>query len=98
LSYIDDVADAIRRRLSPDLLPPGDTASLFRLYALLVMAKGEQATLGDVRDAWSAWMSGVDPHHPSLRPLAELSAEIQRADEPYLAAIQDVARDHTATS
>lgn len=98
MSYIDDVADAIRRQLTPDLLPQDDSAPLFRLYAVLVMAKGEQATLEDVHDAWSAWMSGVNPQHPSLRPLTELSAEIQRADEPYLAAIHGVARDRGGSS
>src|SRR5205807_2116920 len=35
LSYVDDVAEDIRRQLAPDLLPEGDSAPLFRLYALL---------------------------------------------------------------
>jgi hypothetical protein len=38
-------------------------------------------------------MSGQDPAHQSLKPLSELPAEVQRADQPYLDAIQTVARE-----
>jgi hypothetical protein len=96
LSYVDDLADAIRREIPPQLLPEGDTASLFRMYAVLAMAKGEQVVLEDVHDAWAAWMSGEDPQHKSLKPLPELPAEVQRADVPYLDAIRTVARGRGA--
>ena len=49
--------------------------------------------LEDVHDAWAAWMSEQNPKHQSLKPLGELPAEIQRADQPYLDAIRAVARD-----
>jgi hypothetical protein len=93
LSYVDELAQAIRRVIPPRLLPDGDTTGLFRLYAVLAMAKGDRVVLEDVHDAWSAWMSEQDPEHPSLRPLRELPAEVQRADQPYLDAIRAVARD-----
>jgi hypothetical protein len=93
LSYVDELAQAIRRVIPPRLLPDGDTTGLFRLYAVLAMTKGDRVVLEDVHDAWSAWMSGQDPEHQSLRPLRELPAEVQRSDQPYLDAIRAVARD-----
>jgi hypothetical protein len=93
LSYIDELAEAIRRAVPPHLLPDGDTAALFRMYAVVAMAKGDKVVLEDVHDAWAAWMSEKDPKHQSLRPLQELPAEVQRADQPYLDAIRSVARD-----
>lgn len=93
MSYIDELADAIRRAVAPHLLPDGDTRVLFRMYAVLALAKGEAVALEDVHDAWSAWMSGQDPQHQSLKPLAELSPEVQSADRPYLQAILAVAHE-----
>jgi hypothetical protein len=92
LSYVEELAEAIRRAVPPDVLPDGDTSVLFRLYAVLALAKGEGVVLEDVHDAWSAWMTGRDPRHGSLRPLAELHADVRRSDEPYLDAIRAVAR------
>ncbi|WP_425547664.1 DUF7701 domain-containing protein [Brevibacterium daeguense] len=37
------------------------TESLFLMYAVLMRTKGAETTASDVHDAWSAWMSGVDP-------------------------------------
>jgi hypothetical protein len=91
--YIDDVADAIRRHVPPDLVPAGDTAMLFRVYAVLALAKGERVGLEDVHDAWAAWMTAHNPRHPSLTPVSELPAETRRSDQPYLDAIRAVARD-----
>lgn len=93
MSYIDEVAEEIRRSVPPDLIPDRDTTALFRLYAVLALAKGEVVALEDVHDAWSAWMSAEDPEHPSLRPFEELSSDVRSADQPYLGAIREVARD-----
>jgi len=93
LSYIDDVAGAIRAHVAPGQLPDTDTARLFRLYAVLALAKGDAVTIEDVHDAWAAWMSGHDPQHPSLKPFDELPDEVQRADTPYRDAIRAVARE-----
>jgi hypothetical protein len=93
LSYIDEIADAIRVQVEPGLVPTRDVDPLFRIYAVLALSKGERVTLEDVHDAWSAWMAGKDPGHRSLRPLAELPLDVQDADRPYLAAIRTVARD-----
>lgn len=91
MSYVDEVAEAIRRQIPPSLLPDGDTVALFRAYAVLAMAKGTGVVLEDVHDAWAAWMSEQDPNHPSLRPLQDLPPEVQHADQPYLDAIRVVA-------
>jgi hypothetical protein len=93
LSYIDALAEAIHRLVPPRLVPDGDTSALFRIYAVLAMAKGDRVVLEDVHDAWAAWMSGQDPSHRSLRPLGELPPEVRRSDQPYLDAIRAVARE-----
>jgi hypothetical protein len=93
LSYIDELAQAIRRRIPSRLVPEGDTEALFRLYAVLAMAVGEHAALEDVHNAWAAWMTERNPQHESLKPLHELSAEVQSLDQPYLDAIRAAARD-----
>jgi len=96
LSYIDEIADEIRRQIPAELIPEGDVAPLFRIYALLVLAKGERVVLEDVHDGWAAWMSDQDPSHHALRPLAQLPAEAQRSELPYLDAIRTVARERNA--
>lgn len=93
MSYVDELAEAIRRSILPQLLPDGDTTALFRMYALLATAKGKGVVLEDVHDAWAAWMTERDPQHQSLKPLEELPADVQRADRPFLEAIRAVARE-----
>jgi hypothetical protein len=92
VSYVDELAGAIRDRVPPELVPDGDTAVLFRLYAVLALAKGEAVGLEDVHDAWSAWMSGREPSHPSLVPFHELAPEVAASDRPYVDAVRGVAR------
>lgn len=91
MNYIDEIADAIRSKVSPDQLPDENTAVLFRLYAVLVLAKGTGVTMRDVHNAWSAWMISSDPNHESIKPYDELSPDVKREDEPYLNAIRAVA-------
>ena len=93
MSYIDELAGAIRQRVPERLVPRGDTDALFRIYAVLVLAKGESVEHEDVHDAWSAWMTASDPTHRSLKPLAELSSDVRDADSPYLEALRAVARE-----
>jgi hypothetical protein len=88
LSYVTDLADAIRDEVDPDLLPEGDTASLFRIYAVLALAKGDRVTAEDVHNAWVAWMTASDADHPSIKPFSELSADARRQDEPFAEAIR----------
>ncbi len=92
MSYITDLAEAIRREVDPSLLPEGDSAGLFRIYAVLTLAKGTAVSLEDVHNAWAAWMSEREPNHESIRQYAELSSELKREDQPFLKAIQSIAQ------
>jgi hypothetical protein len=91
MTYLDELADAIRREVDPAALPDGDTASLFRLYAVLLLAKGVAVTAEDVHNAWAAWMSGRDPAHQAIKPYRQLPDDIRRSDQPFLEAIRRVA-------
>jgi hypothetical protein len=95
LTYLDVVAEQIRRNVPAELLPDGDTSMLFRLYAVLLLAKGADVTTADVHNAWCAWMQTRDPDHESLRPFDDLDQEKQAADEPYAEAIRAAGRDRT---
>jgi hypothetical protein len=90
--YLDELAEAIRQAVPPEALPEGDTFPLFRMYAVLLLAKGEQVTRADVHNAWVAWMAGRAGDHESLVPFSDLDVEIQAEDSPYVVAIQTVAR------
>jgi hypothetical protein len=90
MSYLDELAVRIR-----DHVPgshEGETAlDLFRLYAVLALAKGEAVQASDVHNAWVAWMQGREPDHEALRPFADLDRETQEADAPFVLAIRAVA-------
>jgi hypothetical protein len=94
MSYLDEIAAEIKRRLPPELLPDRDTTPLFRLYAVLALSKGRQVTAPDVHNAWAAWMQERDPSHSSIKPFGELDPETRAADDPYVEAIRDVASEH----
>jgi hypothetical protein len=91
MTYLDEIASEIERRVPGGVLPDEDTAPLFRLYALLVLAKGREVNAIDVHNAWVAWMQERDPTHRSIKPFEELDAETQSADEPFVQAIREVA-------
>lgn len=92
-NYLDEIAEKIQREVSPDKIPDEDTIPLFRLYAVLALAKGTDVALEDVHNAWSAWMLGEDPNHESIKPFKELSRKVQGEDQPYVEAIRKVASD-----
>lgn len=75
--------------MPPDRLPDGDTVALFRIYAVLALAKGADVSAEDVHNAWAVWMAETDPGHASLRPFRELDADTQRSDEPFVQAIKE---------
>ncbi|HVA18942.1 MAG TPA: hypothetical protein VMU55_02065 [Solirubrobacteraceae bacterium] len=83
-----------RRRCAvpPNALPDEDTSSLFRIYAVLLLAKGQQVTREDVHNAWVAWMLERGETHESTVPFAELSAQTQAEDSPFMLAVRTVAR------
>jgi len=96
MSYLDDVAATIRRYAPTNGSPTPDLDSLFRLYALLALAKGEAVTAEDVHNAWVAWRQDSDADHSEVRPFSELDHATQAEDEPYAGAIRSAARELSA--
>ncbi|RSS41625.1 hypothetical protein [Streptomyces sp. WAC08241] len=92
MTYLDSLAELIRSCLPLGAEPPKDSAALFRMYAVLLKAKGEQVTDEDVHDAWSAWMQDVDNRHEALIPFDDLDPETRAFDAPYAEAIRVAAR------
>lgn len=97
MTYIDEVAAAVERRLPAERRPGAHAQDLYRLYAVLVLTLGEKVTPADVHDAWSAWMARWDPSHESIRPFDELNQQVQLEDQPYVEAIRSVARERVVT-
>lgn len=91
MSYLDDIAGEIERRVDPGLLPSDGSRELFRLYAVLALAKGPAVRADDIHDAWVAWELGRDAGHRSIKPFDELDADTQAADEPFARAVREVA-------
>ena len=91
--YLDRLADDIRVRVPRADMPVEDTVKLFRIYAVLALARGEEVTPADVHNAWVAWMLEREPQHPALVPFDELGAEIAEQDRPFVNAIRSAARD-----
>lgn len=92
MNYLEKLADDIRHQVSPDALPGGESTSLFLLYAVLLLAKGETVTREDVHNAWVAWMTTKREPHESMVRFNELSNETKDEDSPYVEAIRKVAR------
>ena len=91
MNYISDMAEQIRRKVPPEMLPEGDTDLLFLMYAVLALTVGEDVRAEDVHDTWSAWMSYRDPSHESIKPFAQLDPEMKKTDQPFVDAIKKVA-------
>jgi hypothetical protein len=91
MSYLDELADAIRAEVDPSLVPRGDTTPVFRTYAVLVRAKGSAVTGSDVHDAWVAWALSAKPSHSAILPFEELDHPTQAKDQPYVDALRKVA-------
>ena len=90
MSYIDEIADRINAELDSEPLSD-EWRPLYRIYAVLALAKGTDTTLRDVHDAWSAYTAGTRPDHRSLIPFDDLTEDVQRLDTPYRDAIHSVA-------
>jgi hypothetical protein len=92
VNYLDKIAAEIQRIADPDAVPPDEDLPLYRLYAVLLLIKGQKVTTGDVHNAWAAWASDHDPNNRNLLPFKELSLRIQRKDQAYVDAIHEAAR------
>lgn len=85
-TYVEQVTAALTERLNLD-------PALTRLYAVLALTKGTTTTMQDVHDAWAVWRADTRPDHPSIRPFAELSPDVQELDRRYMDAIRQVAAE-----
>ncbi|MFE6050473.1 hypothetical protein ACFQ6N_06955 [Kitasatospora sp. NPDC056446] len=92
MSHLDPIADLIRACLPSEARPPAGSDDLFRIYAVLLQAKGEQVTDEDVHNAWTAWAQSTDDTHKSLVAFDELDAPTRALDAPYTSAIRTAAR------
>ena len=91
LTYLDKIAAEIQRTVDPDAVPQEQDLPLYRLYAVLLLAKGKDVTPEDVHNAWAAWASEHEPENTNLLPFKELSLHVQRKDRLYVDAIHRVA-------
>ncbi|MGV0785884.1 hypothetical protein ABQF33_03070 [Mycolicibacterium sp. XJ2] len=98
MNYLDAIAKQIRDRVPVSELPDEDTHGLFRIYAVLLLAKGRLVNSEDVHNAWVAWMLEFKPSHESLVPYSELDTGTAADDEPYVGAIRSVAADREFSS
>jgi hypothetical protein len=92
LNYLQRIAEDIQRHVSKDEMPDENTRGLFRIYAVLLLAKGEAVTTTDVHNAWVAWMCSIDPEHESIVPSEDLADAVVESDQPYVDAIVAVSR------
>ena len=92
MNYLDDLANEIRLAVRHDAVPDEDTTNLFRLYAVLLLAKGESVTGQDVHNAWVAWKLEREEGHESIVPFDQLDNATQAEDSPFVVAIRLVAR------
>ena len=90
MSYLDELAVLIRDEV-PEAQRGENALDLFRLYAVLALAKGESVDASDVHNAWAAWMQQREPDHKAIRPFDELDEETRAADFPFVLAIRAVA-------
>ncbi|WP_068819355.1 hypothetical protein [Phormidesmis priestleyi] len=90
-SYLDKIAVEIRRTADPDAVLLDGDLPLYRIYAVLLLAKGQDVVAEDVHNAWAAWACEHEPESQSLLPFKELSLRNQRKDQLYVDAIRQVA-------
>jgi hypothetical protein len=91
--YLDDLGKAIRSHVPSDRIAADASDQLFQLYAVLARAKGEGVSCSDVHDVWAAWISKVQPDHPSLVEYEKLADSVKEQDEVFALAIRRVASE-----
>ncbi|MBR0542468.1 MAG: hypothetical protein IJK26_09765 [Clostridia bacterium] len=93
-TYIDKITNAVAERTRIK------NKYLVRVYALLVLVKGEDITLKDVHDAWAMDMNFKPQtdycyghEHLSIVPFDELSVETQNKDKKYVDILRSIAKE-----
>ena len=92
MTYLEALSREIREAVPREALPDDDTSDLFLIYAVLLLAKGEEVRREDVHNAWVAWMTSKGEQHESMVPFAELPPATQAEDSPFVVAVRTVAR------
>ncbi len=92
MSYLESLAAEIEQVVPRELVPEQDTSALFLIYAVLLLAKGQDVAREDVHNAWVAWMTSRGEQHESMVPFEELPPDTQAEDSPFVVAIGTVAR------
>jgi hypothetical protein len=92
---MERLAAEIEAEVDPALIPRGDITWLWRIYAVLIRAKGIHLQASDVHDVWTAWAFSERPGWGALLPIEELDPSAQAKDEPYVAALRRVAARHS---
>ena len=90
-SYLDKIAVEIQQTADPDAALLDKDLPLYRIYAVLLLAKGQDIVAEDVHNAWAAWACEHEPESGNLMPFKDLSLRVQRKDQPYVDAIHQVA-------
>jgi hypothetical protein len=90
-SYLDKIAVELRRTADPNAAQADEDLSLYRIYAVLLLTKGQEVVAEDVHNAWAAWACEHEPESGNLMPFKDLSLRVQRKDQPYVDAIHQVA-------
>ena len=72
MNDIEEIANAIRREVATSALPEGDTSDLFLMYAVLLLARGQDVSRKDVHNAWVAWMVTRGEEQASMVPFDQL--------------------------
>lgn len=92
MTYIEEIAEAIRHQARTGEAFDEEEQRLYLIYAVLALTIGEDVTRRHVHDAWSAWKAMSQPEHESIQPFDQLGGDVQGEDEPFVTAIQAVAR------
>lgn len=95
-TYIDEIVETVSTKLHIK------NKELSRLYALLVLTKGERITLKDVHDAWAMSMNFrptteycYGHNHKSIVPFDELAQDVQNKDKNYVRKLIEIAKEIT---
>lgn len=93
MTYIDAVAEEVAGGVGDAYCDLDEYDKLlYRIYAVLALSVGENVTLENVHDAWSAWAVTTTPHHRYAIWFKDLSEPVQEFDRPYAEAIAAAAR------
>lgn len=96
-TYLHDLAAEIRGEVPESMRADENNTDLFLIYAVLLLAKGEDVTCEDVHNAWAAWKAIRGEDHDSVRPFGELSEATRDEDSPFVTAIRRVAKRRGVT-